>query len=138
MEPEGKFSGCAGGLPHPGAERLDRRCPDVCKDCRLLHVCGAVLNAGVYELDDGARIADAVDAAGGFKKNADKDYINLAESLENGVVPSEIADSEPSYNEIDDPSTIIGKPRDVFEAYSLQDYALKTGKKETSTNSVEQ
>ena len=41
-------------------------------------------------------------------------YINLAESLENGVVPSEIADSEPSYNEIDDPSTIIGKPRDVF------------------------
>lgn len=65
-------------------------------------------------------------------------YVNLAESLENGIVPSEIADSEPSYNEIDDPSTIIGKPRDVFEAYSLQDYALKTGKKQTSTNSVEQ
>ncbi len=64
-------------------------------------------------------------------------FVNLAESLANGVVPSEIADSEPSYNEIDDPSTIIGKPRDVFEAYSMQDYALRTGKKETGTNSAE-
>ncbi|WP_142295784.1 hypothetical protein [Klebsiella pneumoniae] len=64
-------------------------------------------------------------------------YVNLAESLANGVVPSEIADSEPSYNEIDDPSTIIGKPHDVFEAYSMKDYALRAGKKPSDTNSAE-
>lgn len=60
-------------------------------------------------------------------------FVNLAESLKNGVVPSEIADSEPSYNEIDDPSTIYGKPHDVFEAYSMKDYALRTGKKDTNS-----
>lgn len=60
-------------------------------------------------------------------------FVNLAESLKNGVVPSEIADSEPSYNEIDDPSTIYGKPHDVFEAYSMKDYVLRTGKKDTNS-----
>lgn len=65
-------------------------------------------------------------------------YVNLAESLEKGIVPSEIADSEPSYNDIEDPSTIYGKPHDVFEAYSMKDYALRTGKKAaTDTNSAE-
>lgn len=63
-------------------------------------------------------------------------FVDLAECLKNGVVPSEIADSEAKYNEIDDPSTIIGKPRDVFEAYTMQDYIKTAGKK--STNSVEQ
>lgn len=64
-------------------------------------------------------------------------YVNLAESLRNGVVPSEIADSEPAYNEIDDPSSIMGKPHDVFEAYSLKDYALRAGKIPSDTNSAE-
>lgn len=60
-------------------------------------------------------------------------FVDLAESLRNGVVPSEIADSEPSYNEIDDPSTIYGKPHDVFEVYSMKDYALRAGKKDTNS-----
>lgn len=50
----------------------------------IVHVCGAVLNGGVYELDGSARVADAVEAAGGFDKTADKEYINLAESLTDG------------------------------------------------------
>lgn len=60
-------------------------------------------------------------------------YVNLAECLENGIVPSEIADSEANYNDIDDPSTILGKPRDVFEAYTMKDYAMSVGKKETNS-----
>lgn len=65
-------------------------------------------------------------------------YVNLAESLEHGIVPSELADSEVSYNEIEDPSSIFGKPRDVFEAYSMKDYALRIGKTDEGTHSAEQ
>ena len=49
-----------------------------------VHVCGAVGASGVYELKASARVGDAVDAAGGFKKNADVDYLNLAENIYDG------------------------------------------------------
>lgn len=44
-----------------------------------VYVCGAVQNPGVYDLEDGARICDAVEAAGGFSDNADPSYLNQAE-----------------------------------------------------------
>ena len=50
----------------------------------LVHVCGAVANEGVYELPEGSRVADAVEAAGGFSEDADRTYLNLAEPLEDG------------------------------------------------------
>lgn len=49
-----------------------------------VHVCGAVNNPGVYELDAHARVDDAVNIAGGFKDNAAKDYLNLAENISDG------------------------------------------------------
>ena len=36
----------------------------------FVDVCGAVVNPGVYELDEGARIFQAVDAAGGYLPEA--------------------------------------------------------------------
>ena len=50
----------------------------------LVHVCGAVKQPGVYMLNDNSRIKDAIDAAGGFSKKADKEYLNLAESVTDG------------------------------------------------------
>ncbi len=50
-----------------------------------VYVCGAVVNAGVYELDGGSRIVDAVDAAGGFSEDADTTYVNLAAKLTDGT-----------------------------------------------------
>lgn len=50
----------------------------------MVHVCGAVAMPGVYELDASARIGDAVCAAGGFKRNAAEDYLNLAENISDG------------------------------------------------------
>jgi len=44
----------------------------------VVHVCGAVVSPGVYELPAGSRIADAVDTAGGFAEDADESYVNLA------------------------------------------------------------
>ena len=50
----------------------------------LVYVCGEVMTPGVYELAAGARVCDAVEAAGGFTKKASKDYWNLAEPLTDG------------------------------------------------------
>ena len=51
----------------------------------MVHVCGAVLCEGVYELPKGSRVIDAVRAAGGFSQEADTSYVNQAQVLEDGV-----------------------------------------------------
>ena len=54
------------------------------KGCIVIHVCGAVLTPGVYELEVDSRVMDAVMAAGGFLPEADTDYVNLATVLADG------------------------------------------------------
>ena len=49
-----------------------------------VNVAGAVAHPGVYELGKNSRVADAVEAAGGFASEADKDGLNLAAHVENG------------------------------------------------------
>lgn len=49
-----------------------------------VHVAGAVVRPGVYELGDNSRVEDAVNAAGGFVIEADKNALNLAARLEDG------------------------------------------------------
>ena len=51
----------------------------------VVHVCGAVNREGVYTLDAGSRVYEAVAAAGGFAQGADEAYINQAEILTDGV-----------------------------------------------------
>ena len=47
-------------------------------------VCGAVESPGVYYFPEGARVCDAVESAGGFKENADQEWLNQAETLRDG------------------------------------------------------
>ena len=49
-----------------------------------VYVCGAVNSPDVYTLEAGMRVIDAVNAAGGFNKDAGRDYLNLAASLADG------------------------------------------------------
>lgn len=49
-----------------------------------VHVCGAVQSPGVYELQDGMRVYEAIAAAGGFRKEADTQWLNQAEALQDG------------------------------------------------------
>ena len=44
----------------------------------VVHICGAVVSPGVYELPPGSRIIDAVNLAGGLSDEADESYVNLA------------------------------------------------------------
>ena len=50
----------------------------------LVHVCGAVNEPGVYELEADSRIVDAVEAAGGFAPGAASEYENLAAGISDG------------------------------------------------------
>lgn len=48
------------------------------------YVTGAVANPGVYSLDEGLRVCDAVEAAGGLTEDADASTVNLARVLSDG------------------------------------------------------
>ena len=50
----------------------------------MVHVAGAVRRPGVYRLRAGARVADAVERAGGARRRADLGAVNLAAELQDG------------------------------------------------------
>ena len=50
----------------------------------VVHVVGAVVSPGVVVLADGARVADAIAAAGGAASDADTEQLNLARVLGDG------------------------------------------------------
>lgn len=57
-----------------------------------VHVSGAVRLPGLYRLRDGARVVDALAAAGGFAEDAEQAAVNLARPVSDGeqlVVPRE-------------------------------------------------
>lgn len=51
----------------------------------VVHVLGAVRHPGLVRLEPGARVEDALEAAGGLRRDADPDELNLAQPLEDGV-----------------------------------------------------
>lgn len=72
-----------------------------------VHVCGAVRNPGVYELEAGSRLMEAVQAAGGVLEDGAGDYLNLAATVFDGekiIVPF--------LDEVDSPfgETVYGQP----------------------------
>lgn len=50
----------------------------------FVHVSGCVAKPGLYELEEGSRLASAIEAAGGFTEDAACDSVNLARRLEDG------------------------------------------------------
>lgn len=63
-------------------------------------ISGAIKNPGVYKLSEGSRIQDAVDRAGGFTEETNKEYIvktlNMAQKIVDGTkvyIPFENEDS---------------------------------------------
>lgn len=72
-----------GALSGDGAVETDAAAADF--GVIYVHVCGAVKNPGVYELETGSRVYEAVQQAGGFTENAEQNYVNQAQALEDGV-----------------------------------------------------
>lgn len=50
----------------------------------FVYVCGEVEKPGVYELQEGDRVVDAVEAAGGMTEEASDTWLNLAELISDG------------------------------------------------------
>lgn len=66
------------------------------KEKIIVHVAGCVQNEGIVELEEGARIKDAIDAAGGETADADLSKINLAYKIKDGqkiYIPSNIEEN---------------------------------------------
>ncbi|MGF7010425.1 competence protein ComEA [Lachnospiraceae bacterium PF1-22] len=51
----------------------------------FVHVCGQVINPGVYELEEGARVFEAIAVAGGVTDEGEASLLNLAEVLSDGM-----------------------------------------------------
>ncbi len=97
----------------------------------LVHVDGAVSRPGLYSLPQGARVADAVDAAGGPRPAGDLRAINLAEPLVDGQkleVPKkgeDVPEAAPPAPASPLPS-ISGSPAAVVDLNSADQAALET------------
>lgn len=59
-------------------------------------------------------------------------FVDLKAALANSVVPSVMADAESDYNGIENPDSIIGTPRDVFEALDMQSALLDSANSDES------
>ena len=78
-------------LPSKESEPVQTETASVTREVKV-YVCGAVRNPDVYCLDPDMRIADAVDAAGGFTESAGSSYLNLAAKISDGqkiYIPTE-------------------------------------------------
>lgn len=77
----------------------------------MVHISGQVYNPGLVELELGHRLIDAVNLAGGLKKDADIDRINLAKKLvdEEKVYIPKIGEEVPEVIETSVTTTIGGK-----------------------------
>lgn len=51
----------------------------------IVHITGSIANEGILELDEGSRISDAIEKAGGLIEGADVSQINLAFVLSDGI-----------------------------------------------------
>lgn len=70
----------------------------------FVHVTGSVANPGVYELESGSRVLDAVQAAGGFTDDADAQSCNLARVIQDSEqihIPSASESRQPETGQVD-------------------------------------
>ncbi len=69
-----------GGEQMSEAEAETETRPQIC-----VHVCGAVNTPGVYYLEPGSRVHNAVEMAGGLTADASDSFINMAQEVPDGV-----------------------------------------------------
>lgn len=88
----------------------------------VVHVSGQVVNAGIVTLKEGARMTDAIEAAGGVTEEADLEKVNLAYVLEDAqkiYIPSKTEKE-------DNNDSLEGKGEDAI----VSNDSTKTSKKE--------
>lgn len=82
----------ASAAPTAGRSSAAKAAPTPEAEGVLVHVAGAVQHPGLYRLQPGSRVVDAIAAAGGFDAKANQAGVNLARELSDGeqlVVPKQ-------------------------------------------------
>ena len=78
-------SSSEGNIPKQGqAEEQTPQTLSEPENC-VVHICGAVNEPGVYTLEKGDRIYQAIEKAGGFRQDAEQNYLNQADVLSDGM-----------------------------------------------------
>lgn len=98
--------------------------PAPTKEPIAVHVIGAVPRPGLYEFAEGARVQDAIDAAGGLLASASVDTINLAALLEDGQqlnIPFKAGEEPTTSNSSDDTSLVLPGATEASSSGSSQD-----------------
>lgn len=109
-ETETASSGEAGG-GGTAAPVADTALPAAAQESKLcIHVDGSVAVPGVYYLDTGSRVIDAVEAAGGLTEGALTEAVNLAQGLQDGqqVVIPDATTAAPVAGAASDQSAMLG------------------------------
>lgn len=60
-------------------------------------------------------------------------FVDLKSAFVNNTIPANVASADSDYNGITEPGSILGKPRDVFEAMDMQSH-IKNYKPESDNN----
>ena len=82
---EDSSAGASGGSEAAGSGKAEGEASEnTAVKALFVYVCGEVKAPGVYELSEGSRIVDAVEAAGGMTEAASGTYLNLAEPVSDG------------------------------------------------------
>jgi competence protein ComEA len=115
----------------------ERKSQELSKDEVLIyvHICGAVVNPGVYEAVSGTRLFDFIELSGGLTKDAAGDYINQAQPVCDGqriYIPTE--------DEVKElPMTEYAAGQDLSEnqsTFTVTDAANQTGDTDTPSKKV--
>jgi len=102
----------AAALAPPSEHASLRRTPvtTTTKPPVLVHVAGAVVHPGLVRVTPGARVADAIDAAGGAVPGADLDRLNLAAKVADGQRVLVVVVGAPGGGATDPGATATGDP----------------------------
>lgn len=83
-----------------------------------VHVVGAVASPGVVTVQPGARVADAIEAAGGLTKQADTRAVNLARAVADGeqIIVLKPGESPPAASSVPVPPATAPVPESTLTA----------------------
>ena len=84
----------------------------------IVHITGAVVNEGIVQVKENARINDAIEAAGGVREDADLTNVNLAYTIEDGqkiYIPYKNDAPEDGGSEIQGQVVIQGAGNDIVD-----------------------
>lgn len=76
----------------------------------IIHITGCVRNTGIVEVDDGSRIIDVIEKAGGLTEEADISKVNLAYIVEDAqkiYIPSILDEKEIEYISTENGDNVI-------------------------------